>query len=60
METKKAEPKKESPVIKENIVTNSMFGYSDITHGSWNYSENIENSIQEENKIKHETLNFSM
>tara|TARA_R110001592_G_scaffold23435_7_gene91860 strand:+ start:1042 stop:1224 length:183 start_codon:yes stop_codon:yes gene_type:complete len=60
METKKTEPKKKNPVIQENIVTNLMFRHSDITHGSWNYSENTENTNEDEIKIKHETLNFSM
>ncbi len=60
METKKTESKKKSPVIQENIVTNSMFRQSDITHGTWNYSQNTENTIEDEIKIKHETLNFTM
>lgn len=60
METKKTKSKKKSPVVQENIVNNSMFSQSDITHGSWNYSQSTESTVKNEIKIKHETLNLSM
>jgi hypothetical protein len=60
METKKTELNTKSDVIQENIVDNSTFRQTQITHGTWNYSQNSENSIIDEIKIKHETLNFTM
>tara|TARA_R110002111_G_C5938506_1_gene367462 strand:+ start:916 stop:1098 length:183 start_codon:yes stop_codon:yes gene_type:complete len=60
METKKTQLNSKSDVIQENIVNNSTFRQPQITHGTWNYSQNSENSIKDEIKIKHETLNFTM
>ena len=32
---------------------------TNVNHGSWNYSENINKESKEDGKIKHETINFT-
>lgn len=32
---------------------------TNVNHGSWNYSENINQESKEDGKIKHETINFT-
>tara|TARA_B100000949_G_C14215239_1_gene422033 strand:+ start:921 stop:1124 length:204 start_codon:yes stop_codon:yes gene_type:complete len=39
--------------------TDFLLNTNNIQHGSWNYSENISNSNNDQNKINHETINFT-
>lgn len=32
---------------------------SNLNHGSWNYSDNTNSESEDENRIKHETVNFT-
>lgn len=66
MKTKKESTRKKEVEIKDSYTTffdqsESVFlvRESNVNHGTWNYSENINSESKEDNRIKHETVNFS-
>lgn len=66
MKTKKESTQKKEVETKYSYTTffdqsESVFivRESNLNHGSWNYSENINSESKDENRIKHETVNFT-